>query len=258
MATKSPSASSGVGGAPNAAPTPRQDSAFTTQNVLNFLHIIVLVLSVLLIVTISVDTFRNIRYNSEPEFVKFEFWICIVFLVDFFFEMAVARNKGAFFLRNILFFLVSVPYLPLLKYFDVHIGHTADYVLRFVPFLRGGYALALVVSWFINNRAASLFVTYLTTLFSGVYFSSLIFYVFEHDPNALVTKYTDALWWALMDCTTVGSNIVAVTPVGRVLSVLVAALGMMMFPIFTVYITSVITRYHSSSHDDSADPGANM
>ena len=93
MATKSPSASSGVGGAPNAAPTPRQDSAFTTQNVLNFLHIIVLVLSVLLIVTISVDTFRNIRYNSEPEFVKFEFWICIVFLVDFFFEMAVARNK---------------------------------------------------------------------------------------------------------------------------------------------------------------------
>ena len=78
----------------NNSPTsnPQQTLAFTTQNVLNFLHIIVLVLSVLLIVTISVDTFKNIQYNSEPEFVKFEFWICIIFLVDFFFEMAVALS----------------------------------------------------------------------------------------------------------------------------------------------------------------------
>ncbi len=233
-----------------------QASAFSTQNVLNFLHIIVLVLSVLLIVTISVDTFKNVQYNSEPEFVKFEFWICIVFLLDFFFEMAVSPNKGSFFMRNIVFFLISVPYLAILKYFDVHIGYITGYVLRFVPFVRGGYALALVVGWFTSNRATSLFVTYLATLISGIYFSSLIFYVFEHGPNTLVADYSDALWWALMDCTTVGSNIVAVTPVGRVLSVLVAALGMMMFPIFTVYITSLITKYHSASHDDTNDPGA--
>lgn len=235
-----------------------QDYAFSTENILNFLHIIVLVLSVLLIVTISVDTFKNIQYNNEPEFLKFEFWICIVFLVDFFFEMAVARNKTKFFFKNILFFLISIPYVSLLNYFDIHVGTTANYILRFVPFVRGGYALALVVGWFTSNKATNLFVTYIATLASGVYFSSLIFYVFEHGVNPLVTKYTDALWWALMDCTTVGSNIVAVTPIGRVLSVLVAALGMMMFPIFTVYITSLITRYHSSTHDDSTDPGANI
>ncbi len=258
MANNSPSDTAGSGNKPAKMPSPQQAYAFTTQNVLNFLHIIVLVLSVILILTISVDTFKNIRYNNEPDFVKFEFWICVVFLVDFFFEMAVAQNKGRFFMRNILFFFISLPYLPIMKYFDMHIGHVAGYVLRFVPFLRGGYALALVVGWFTSNRATSLFVTYLATLISGIYFSSLIFYVFEHGQNPLVVKYTDALWWALMDCTTVGSNIVAVTPVGRVLSVLVAALGMMMFPIFTVYITSLITRYHSASHDDSSDPGANL
>lgn len=43
-----------------------------------------------------------------------------------------------------------------------------------------------------------------------------------------------------MDMTTVGSNIIAVTPVGMVLSVLLAALGMMLFPIFTVYVTNII------------------
>jgi len=40
-----------------------------------------------------------------------------------------------------------------------------------------------------------------------------------------------------MDVTTVGSNIIAQTVTGRVLSVLLAALGMKMFPIFTVYNT---------------------
>lgn len=57
-----------------------------------------------------------------------------------------------------------------------------------------------------------------------------------------MTGYGDALWWAFMDVTTVGSNIIAVTVTGRVLSVLLAALGMMMFPIFTVYVTSLIQK----------------
>ena len=43
-----------------------------------------------------------------------------------------------------------------------------------------------------------------------------------------------------MDVTTVGSNIYAVTSIGKILSVILAALGMMMFPIFTVYITSIV------------------
>lgn len=60
--------------------------------------------------------------------------------------------------------------------------------------------------------------------------------------NPLVNGYGDALWWAFMDVTTVGSNIIAQTVTGRVLSVLLAALGMMMFPIFTVYITNLIQR----------------
>lgn len=56
----------------------------------------------------------------------------------------------------------------------------------------------------------------------------------------MVTRYTDALWWAFMDVTTVGSNIYAVTATGKILSVVLAALGMMMFPIFTVYVTSLL------------------
>ena len=79
-------------------------------------------------------------------------------------------------------------------------------------------------------------------LLATVYFSSLAFFVLEHRVNPLVNGYGDALWWAFMDVTTVGSNIIAQTVTGRVLSVLLAALGMMMFPIFTVYITNLIQQ----------------
>ena len=85
--------------------------------------------------------------------------------------------------------------------------------------------MAIVVGWLTYNRASGLFVSYLTMLLATVYFSSLAFYVMEHGSNPLVKGYGDALWWAFMDVTTVGSNIIAVTVTGRVLSVLLAALG---------------------------------
>ena len=52
-----------------------------------------------------------------------------------------------------------------------------------------------------------------------------------------------------MDVTTVGSNIIAVTVTVRVLSVLLAALGMMMFPIFTVYVTSLIQKKNKEKEE---------
>ena len=115
-------------------------------------------------------------------------------------------------------------------------------MIRFIPLVRGGYAMAIVVGWLTYNRASSLFVSYLTMLLATVYFASLAFYVTEHGVNSQVTDYGDSLWWAFMDVTTIGSNVIAVTPTGRVLSVLLAALGMMMFPIFTVYVTSLVER----------------
>ena len=110
--------------------------------------------------------------------------------------------------------------------------------------------MAIVVSWFTYNRAAGLFVTYLIILVSTVYFASLTFYLFEYKINPDVKAYTDAVWWAAMDVTTVGSNIIAVTGVGKVLSVVLAALGMMMFPIFTVYVTNLVTQRNKEAAEN--------
>lgn len=141
---------------------------------------------------------------------------------------------------HFLFLLVSIPYLNIINYYDFTFSAEVTYFLRFIPLVRSGWALAIVVGWLTSNRASGLFVSYLTMLLAMVYFSSLIFFVIEQKVNPEVKDYNDALWWAFMDVTTVGSNIIAITPTGRILSVLLAALGMMMFPIFTVYVTSLV------------------
>ncbi|MDE5842603.1 MAG: potassium channel family protein [Muribaculaceae bacterium] len=232
-----------------------------------WLHISVLLLSLFLVISISIDTFKNIAFYQEPRFMQIQFWICILFLVDFFLEWALSEKKWHYLITHFVFFLVAIPYWAIFDYLDLTFSSKVEYLLRYIPLVRGGYALALVVSWLTANRATGLFLSYVLALVATLYFSSVIFFVFEVNVNPLVNNYDDALWWAAMDMTTVGSNIIAVTPVGRILSVVMAALGMMLFPIFTVYITNIIQSYNKRGlvmgqgnflpEDEDKEAGAN-
>lgn len=200
----------------------------------------ILLLSLFLIVDISIDTFNNIPFISQTSYLKTQFWICMFFIADFILEFFLSKDKIHYLQTHFLFLLVSIPYLNIIDYYGFTFSAEVTYFLRFIPLVRSGWALAIVVGWLTSNRASGLFVSYLTMLLAMVYFSSLIFFVIEQKVNPEVKDYSDALWWAFMDVTTVGSNIIAITPTGRILSVLLAALGMMMFPIFTVYVTSLV------------------
>lgn len=208
----------------------------------SLLDIVVLILSVILVVNISVDTLQNIPFYTQPEFMKVQFWICICFLVIFFIELSIAKNKKRFFTRHFIFLLVAIPYHAIFSAIGWTSSPEVSYIFRFVPLIRGAYALAIIAGWFTKTRITGLFVAYLMILFTCIYFGSLAFYFTEFNMNPLVKSYADAIWWAFMDATTVGSNIIAVTPTGKVLSVMLAAVGMMMFPIFTVYITNLVER----------------
>ena len=219
------------------------------KGIYGILHVIILILSLFLVISISVDTFKGIPFYEQSVYMKVQLWICALFLADFVLEWFLAEKKGHYVDTHFIFLLVAIPYQNIIAYMGWTFSPEITYMLRFIPLVRGGYAMAIVVGWLTYNRASGLFVSYLTMLLATVYFSSLAFYVMEHGPNPLVKGYGDALWWAFMDVTTVGSNIIAVTPTGRVLSVLLAALGMMMFPIFTVYVTSLVERRNKEKEE---------
>ena len=145
------------------------------------------------------------------------------FLFDFLLEFFLSKEKGRYFTSHFIFLLVSIPYLNIIDFYHITFSPEISYFLRFIPLLRGGYALAIVVGWLSGSKASGLFTSYITMLMATVYFASLIFFVLEHKVNPMVTDYWSALWWAFMDVTTVGSNIYAVTPTGKILSVVLAA-----------------------------------
>ena len=73
------------------------------------------------------------------------------------------------------------------------------------------------------------------------YFCSLIFYQREAGVNPQVDTYWTALWWSAMNMSTVGCNISPVTVSGKIVAVILPISGMIIFPLFTVYLTNYVT-----------------
>ena len=60
-------------------------------------NILVLILSVILIVWISLDTFNHRNILREPRLsMIFQFWVCLFFMLDFFIGFRKARSKSHF------------------------------------------------------------------------------------------------------------------------------------------------------------------
>lgn len=205
-------------------------------------HTVVLVLSVLLIVYISFDTFRDVNFLQNHTYMTFQFWVCVVFMLDFFIEMYFAPAKWRYVKRRMFFLLMSIPYLNLLNMTDLQLSPEALYFVRFIPLARGALALSIVFGYFSQNAITSFFMSYIVILLMVVYFCSLIFYQCEHMVNPQIDTYWTALWWAFMNMSTVGCYINAMTIAGRILAVVLPITGMIMFPLFTVYLTDYVKR----------------
>ncbi len=82
------------------------------------------------------------------------------------------------------------------------------------------------------------------------YFCSLIFYQREAGVNPEVTSYWNALWWSAMNMTTVGCNIEPVTAIGKIVAVILPLIGMVILPLFTVYITNMVTSAVNQSRQN--------
>ena len=207
-------------------------------------HTLVLILSLLLIVYISYDTFMQIPFLSNHHYMLFQFWVCIIFLADFFIELAYSHNKKDYLKRRWFFFIISLPYLNIINHANITVPPDIIYYLRYVPLIRGAYSLSMVMGYISKNRAVSLMAQYVAILTAMVYILAMIFYYQEFGVNPDVHSFWDAFYWAAMNMTTVGCYFAAVTPPGKVISVILPILGMLMLPLFTVYVTDRVTQFN--------------
>lgn len=221
------------------------------QRLLLWLHLSVLAGSIALIAFISYDTFRNISFIENQKYLQAQFWICMLFMVDIIVEFFVTERKWHYVLTHFAFFLISIPYINILNYFNVELSGELMYALRFIPMVRAAYVLAIITSALGSNRISSMFIAYIALLLAIVYFSSMMFFVEEHKVNPDCTSYAQALWWSVMCMTTAGSYVGEYTITGKILSVILSGGGLILFPVFTVYITHAVAG--TPDNDDVSD-----
>lgn len=210
---------------------------------------IILGLSIALIVFISIDTFKAVNFMEDAAYMRFQFWVCIVFILDFFIEffLTPAAGRRRYVRRRWYYLMLSIPYLTVFHHLGIGLNHDVAYFLRFIPLARGALALAIVYDYLTRNVISTIFATYVSILLTFIYFGSLIFFEREMPVNESVTGFWDALWWGASQATTLGCDIYPVTVTGKIISVVLTAMGMVMFPLFTVYVTNIIVRRHGGT-----------
>lgn len=219
---------------------------------LRLFNLLTLLGGVLILISLSVDIMRNRNdFSFDGGYLALQFWVCVVFLIDFFLNLYYASDRGRFFLRNIFFLLVSVPYLNILMWTDCTPSAELYLILKILPLIRAVFALYVMIRWVIKYDFNNLLISYLFTTAIVTYLSALIFFSYEVGVNPKIDSFGDSIWWAGMSVTTVGAEVFAVTAIGKVLSVLLPGVGMMLFPIFT---TNFILLYQNRRKRLAKDP----
>lgn len=226
------------------------DGSLWKHNCVMVLRIAVIVLSVVLVAMITVDTLHDISFIADRTYLNVQFYICMVFLADVIVEWILSADKRKYIAGHIFFLLISIPYLNIIDHFHIDLPLEFQYVIRFIPMIRAAYVIGLLSGLTNANWVQSIFATYISILLIVIYSGSLMFYVQEHFVNPDVSSYWMSLWWTVMNITTVGCYIEPITPTGKVLSVILSGGGLILFPVFTVYIADALNAFDSGSGDN--------
>lgn len=212
------------------------------------MRMINLIAGLALLVGVSVEVFTGNHHTYSEWYMWLQLVVCVIFIVDFTSALTRKEASGRYYLLNMLLLLISIPYLNILSWINIPLDRGVAVAVGALPLLRSFVAMGVVVQWFISGKVNQIFAAYLFTVVCFTYLAALIFFDYEVGVNDKLHGFGNALWWAWMGVTTVGAAIFPVTAIGKVLAVLLPALGMMFFPIFTIYVTNIY-----SAHDRKRD-----
>lgn len=196
------------------------------------------ILAVISIVLIVLDYAKEIKITAMPYNV-IDNGILIIFAVDYFSRLALAKNKWEFFKNNIFDLLSIIPATEVSSFFRIaRIGR----LLRLLKVLRilrlVGLAGRLEKFLKINGL-----LYYLYTSLVVILITSSLYCVSEK------VSFPTALWWSITTATTVGyGDVSPATGVGKIAAVVDMLIGIGLIGMLTSSITEFFTK--SSSDDE--------
>ncbi|MFI3316645.1 MAG: ion channel [Rikenellaceae bacterium] len=204
---------------------------------------VVVVGSMLLLAALSLEIVSGDHLNFTPYYIFIEGVICATYITKFIVDMSGALHKRRFFYQRLPILLISVPYLAIIMLCGATVNRQAALTLGLLPILRAIISFyRLFVRLVTAQSIDKILLAYLMVTILFTYIAALIFYDIEYHVNSSLHGLGNAIWWAWMSLTTVGAAIYPVTTLGKILSVVLPLLGMMLLPLFTSYIIALHKR----------------
>lgn len=212
----------------------------SSKRLASIFDVIAIVASVVLLVSLSIDVITRKSYFLSPGVEELQLVVCMIFITDFIVQMMSAKSSRLYFDTHFLLLLVSIPFLNIMEWGGAELPKGLYILLKLLPLVRGMVGVYQLVSLVTPTRVSAIMWSYIALIVLLTYISALLFYSYEEVVNHEVDGFPTALWWAGLNVTTVGAPLFAVTPVGKVLTVLLPGLGMVLFPLLTVYVTHLV------------------
>lgn len=213
-----------------------------TTSLTRLLDGLAILASLFLLFSLSLDIVHRKTYTLSAGVEELQLIVCMIFIVDFIVQTMMAPTPYRYFRRNILLLLVSIPYLNMLEWGGAELPKGLYILFKCLPMVRGGVGVYQLIRYITPSRVSAIMWSYIVLIVLVTYISSLVFYSFEEVVNPAVEGFGTALWWAGLNVTTVGAPLFAVTTVGKALTVMLPGLGMVLFPLLTVYVTNLVQR----------------
>ena len=207
------------------------------------MEVLAVIAGIVLLAALSWEIIGGSGTRFSAFYLNVQLAVCVVFLLDFFVLWSAAQRKMRYLGRNLLFLLISIPWLNILGWCGVSVTRDWGVVVGLLPVLRAFLAMVIIVRWHTSdNKMRRMLVAYVFTVVIFTYISGLVFFEYEAGVNPKLHGFGNALWWAWMNVTTVGAEIFPVTAIGKVFCIMLPSLGMMFFPIFTTYVLQEYTH----------------
>ena len=207
-----------------------------------WLDSVAILASLVLLFSLSLDIITRRSYVLSPGVEELQLVVCMVFVMDFIIQTMLSPKPSRYFWRNILLLLVSIPYLNMLKWGGVELHKGLYIFFKSLPMVRGMVGVYQFIKYITPTRVSAIMWSYIALICLLTYLASLLFYSYEEGVNSSLGGFDEALWWAGLNVTTVGAPIFAVSPIGKILTVILPGLGMVLFPLLTVYVTHLVER----------------
>lgn len=225
--------------------------------------IFIMLLIVMNVIMVIIDTFaippimqtisKNVEIVSVTIF-TIEY-ILRVWTADLYYKdkpAIVARIKYIFSFMAIIDLLAILPfYLPMIISIDLRVLRTLRIIRLFRIFKINRYTTALNTIGRVFRRKASQLVSSMLIVFMLMLIASVIMYNVEHEAQPEQFKNVfQAMWWAVATLTTVGyGDIYPITIIGKVLSAVIAVLGIGLVAVPTGIITSGFSEIVTAEKD---------